>query len=68
MKIVPVRWIDEVLDLALERPLTPNAVAEGVKETIEDATHDSRPARRAAGCQALIFDYALWSVNRLSNA
>jgi len=23
MKIVPVRWIDEVLDLALERPLTP---------------------------------------------
>ncbi len=25
MKIVPVRWIDEVLDLALERPLTPRA-------------------------------------------
>ena len=23
MKIVPVKWIDEVLDLALERPLTP---------------------------------------------
>ena len=23
MKIVPVRWIDEVLDIALERPLTP---------------------------------------------
>jgi ATP-dependent Lon protease len=25
MKIVPVRWIDEVLDLALERPIAPNA-------------------------------------------
>ncbi|MUV14192.1 endopeptidase La [Noviluteimonas gilva] len=24
MKIVPVKWIDEVLDLALERPLSPN--------------------------------------------
>jgi ATP-dependent Lon protease len=43
MRIVPVRWIDEVLDLALERPLTPNAVAEGVKETIEDATRDAAP-------------------------
>ncbi|WP_242108191.1 endopeptidase La [Luteimonas aquatica] len=32
MKIVPVKWIDEVLDLALERPLTPAAVAEGVKQ------------------------------------
>jgi len=41
MRIVPVRWIDEVLDLALERPLTPNVVAEGIKETIEDATHDT---------------------------
>ncbi|WP_425493697.1 endopeptidase La [Noviluteimonas lactosilytica] len=27
MKIVPVRWIDEVLDLALERPLAPTAAA-----------------------------------------
>ena len=27
MKIVPVRWIDEVLDLALERPLTPRPPA-----------------------------------------
>jgi ATP-dependent Lon protease len=27
MKIVPVRWIDEVLDLALERPLTPRQPA-----------------------------------------
>jgi ATP-dependent Lon protease len=28
MKIVPVRWIDEVLDLALERPLAPTAAPE----------------------------------------
>jgi ATP-dependent Lon protease len=28
MKIVPVRWIDEVLDLSLERPLTPAAASE----------------------------------------
>jgi ATP-dependent Lon protease len=27
MKIVPVRWIDEVLDLALERPVSPRTVA-----------------------------------------
>jgi ATP-dependent Lon protease len=27
MKIVPVRWIDEVLDLALERPLSPKSQA-----------------------------------------
>jgi ATP-dependent Lon protease len=27
MKIVPVRWIDEVLDLALERPIAPTAAA-----------------------------------------
>ena len=31
MKIVPVRWIDEVLDLALERPLTPAASGSGEK-------------------------------------
>jgi ATP-dependent Lon protease len=29
MKIVPVRWIDEVLDLALERPLAPAAASGG---------------------------------------
>jgi ATP-dependent Lon protease len=36
MKIMPVRWIDEVLDLALERPVTPlprvDAVAEPARE------------------------------------
>ena len=32
MKIHPVKWIDEVLDIALERPLTPAAVAQAVKQ------------------------------------
>jgi ATP-dependent Lon protease len=35
MKIVPVKWIDEVLDLALERPLTPNVAAGEVKEQVK---------------------------------
>ena len=35
MKIVPVKWIDEVLDIALERPLTPANV--DVPETAEAA-------------------------------
>ncbi len=35
LKIVPVKWIDEVLDLALERPLTPANVE--IPETAEDA-------------------------------
>ena len=45
LKIVPVRWIDEVLDLALERPLTPAAApAEGGKPR-------RVPARRKAPVQ-----------------
>jgi ATP-dependent Lon protease len=28
LEIHPVRWIDEVLDIALERPLRPNAAKE----------------------------------------
>ena len=35
MNIVPVKWIDEVLDLALERPLTPANVE--VPETAEES-------------------------------
>ena len=37
LKIVPVKWIDEVLDLALERPLTPKAAAEGIEEVVREA-------------------------------
>jgi len=36
MKIVPVKWIDEVLDLALERPLTPNAAIGDVKDQAKE--------------------------------
>lgn len=36
LKIVPVKWIDEVLDLALERPLTPKTVSEGVEEVVRE--------------------------------
>jgi ATP-dependent Lon protease len=32
MKIVPVKWIDEVLDLALERPVGPVSGNEGGKK------------------------------------
>ncbi|MGV8930977.1 MAG: endopeptidase La [Luteimonas sp.] len=32
LKIVPVKWIDEVLDLALERPVGPLAAAKGVEK------------------------------------
>ena len=45
LKIVPVRWIDEVLDLALERPLAPTAApTEGGKPR-------RVPARRKAPVQ-----------------
>jgi len=37
MKIVPVRWIDEVLDLALERPLTPAASGGGEKVPVRES-------------------------------
>jgi ATP-dependent Lon protease len=36
LKIHPVRWIDEVLDLALERPLVPAAHVEGETSHIRE--------------------------------
>ncbi len=38
MKIVPVRWIDEVLDIALERPLSPAKKTEAIKLPGKPAT------------------------------
>ncbi len=37
MKIVPVRWIDEVLDLALERPIAPAVVVAALEEVVREA-------------------------------
>jgi ATP-dependent Lon protease len=45
MKIVPVRWIDEVLDLALERPLSPKVPAAALPDA-EGAREPSTPADR----------------------
>ena len=46
MKIVPVKWIDEVLDLALERPLSPVKKAGAVVAQTARATR--KPSSRAA--------------------
>jgi len=35
MRIIPVRWIDEVLDIALERPLVPRSGSSGSPEAGE---------------------------------
>ena len=48
LAIKPVRWIDEVLDIALERPLTPmqSKVEDEKKSTIKPAhTEDGEPAQ-----------------------
>lgn len=42
IKIVPVKWIDEVLDLALERPLTPNVAAKGIEEVVREVDKASK--------------------------
>jgi ATP-dependent Lon protease len=52
LEIKPVRWIDEVLDLALERPLTPTVKAQGTapasaeKGEAEKATGSDLPVPR----------------------
>ena len=46
MKIVPVKWIDEVLDLALERPLIPHQkTAEPEGEAVRSETESTSGAR-----------------------
>ncbi len=46
MRIVPVKWIDEVLDLALERPLPPVKQADAV--VAQRARAPRKPSSRAA--------------------
>jgi ATP-dependent Lon protease len=49
MKIIPVRWIDEVLDIALERPLRPTGEAPApAEETAADGKHGAEPAANRA--------------------
>ncbi|HEY0231867.1 MAG TPA: endopeptidase La [Dokdonella sp.] len=45
LDIHPVRWIDEVLDLALERPLTPATRAEGDTPRVREESTVETPAR-----------------------
>ena len=50
LEIKPVRWIDEVLDIALERPLTPASAkvedaAKAASETTPKGTPDPTPVR-----------------------
>ncbi len=42
LDIHPVHWIDEVLDLALERPLSPNKVKDGEAEKVEVAREEGK--------------------------
>lgn len=46
MKIVPVKWIDEVLDLALERPLSPNTAATPAGAKTEVAPPATPPSQQ----------------------
>ncbi len=44
LEIIPVKWIDEVLDVALVRPLSPTTEStSAVKETAENTGRDSDP-------------------------
>jgi ATP-dependent Lon protease len=44
LEIIPVKWIDEVLDVALVRPLTPSSeTKQDVKEVAESAVHETDP-------------------------
>jgi len=47
LEIIPVKWIDEVLDLALETPLRPQPKARGRKNGSRVAVRKSKPATSA---------------------
>jgi hypothetical protein len=42
---VPVRWIDEVLDLALERPIAPANAVSALGDGVKKAKADAKPER-----------------------
>ncbi|TXH69444.1 MAG: endopeptidase La, partial [Lysobacteraceae bacterium] len=44
LKIVPVRWIDEVLDLALEHPIAPSVAEQSAGQGTEHAMRESESA------------------------
>jgi ATP-dependent Lon protease len=44
LKIYPVRWIDEVLDLALERPVSPSQAKSGETPAVEVAREEGKGA------------------------
>ncbi|MHC9085516.1 endopeptidase La [Luteimonas sp. RIT-PG2_3] len=50
MKIIPVKWIDEVLDIALERPLAPPAAVKGKKKELAKVI----PARKKAPARSSV--------------
>jgi ATP-dependent Lon protease len=49
LEIVPVKWIDEVLDIALERPLAPKKA----RKSAQRVTCAARPNRGKRARQAL---------------
>jgi ATP-dependent Lon protease len=44
IRIVPVRWIDEVLDLALEHPIAPSVGKKDAKKAARPAVRKAKPA------------------------
>jgi ATP-dependent Lon protease len=46
IRIVPVRWIDEVLDLALEHPIAPSSAKKDAKPVARKTTKPATSARR----------------------
>ena len=43
IRIVPVRWIDEVLDLTLEHPIAPSAAKKNAKKVSRPAVRKAKP-------------------------
>jgi ATP-dependent Lon protease len=52
LEIHPVRWIDEVLDIALERPLQPLPAKEAESASAESGTSSSEGTPHEDGAEA----------------